>query len=76
MTTPTLVVSCSWCHTSVERAKNSRVAGVHAPTWCQTCRHRADVARVDCDCVRCQLAKAAGGEAQHLSTSPASLAEL
>jgi hypothetical protein len=40
------VVSCSWCHTSVEVAKTG-------PTWCPTCWHRADVARVDCDCPKC-----------------------
>ena len=49
------VASCSWCHTGVELH-----ATVH--TYCPTCRHRPDVARVDCTCVRCQLAKGTGGQ--------------
>ncbi len=38
-------VSCSWCHELVV---------LHdCPQYCPTCRHRADVARVDCDCPTC-----------------------
>lgn len=45
-----IVVSCSWCHEIVELATT-----LHAPTWCPTCGHQADVARADCTCVLCQL---------------------
>lgn len=41
----TIVVSCSWCHESNE----AEMGGV----LCSNCGHRADVARVDCDCGKC-----------------------
>lgn len=36
---------CSWCHETVT---------INGPTLCPTCGHRADVARMDCDCGMCQ----------------------
>jgi NADH pyrophosphatase NudC (nudix superfamily) len=40
-----VLVSCSWCHELVE--VRARIQ------YCPTCGHRADVARVDCDCPKC-----------------------
>jgi predicted amidophosphoribosyltransferase len=40
-----LTVACSWCHTAV------LVTALR--NYCPTCGHRADVARVDCDCPKC-----------------------
>jgi hypothetical protein len=40
-----IIVSCSWCHSSARLFPG--------PAWCLTCGHRADVARVDCDCPKC-----------------------
>jgi predicted amidophosphoribosyltransferase len=39
-----LVVSCSWCHRAVPISDRRQ--------FCPECGHRADVARVDCDCGR------------------------
>jgi len=40
--------SCSWCH------ELNELRG--APTYCWNCRHRADVARMLCDCRACRQA--------------------
>lgn len=40
-----MIVSCSWCH-EAQDLDESRYCGV--------CGHRADRARVDCDCAQCQ----------------------
>lgn len=39
-------VSCSWCH---------EMNWSNQDYWpiCKNCGHRADVARVDCDCISC-----------------------
>lgn len=40
--------TCSWCHT---------LSGAAIPgykVWCNECGHRADVARLDCDCPKCE----------------------
>lgn len=39
--------SCSWCHTI-----NDLIPGRSA--FCVACEHRADVARLDCDCPKCR----------------------
>ena len=39
--------SCSWCH-----EMTPVTPGV--ATLCRCCEHRADVARLDCDCARCR----------------------
>lgn len=44
--------TCSWCH-----AVNVVTAG---PGLCPTCGHRADVARLDCDCGQCKAARSLG----------------
>lgn len=44
------VVCCSWCHTG-----NRVQAGEKA--YCWNCWHRADVARVDCDCSWCEAGR-------------------
>jgi len=44
---PVTGVTCGWCHELV----NVRAGGL--PTYCPRCGHRADVARIDCDCPRC-----------------------
>lgn len=41
-----LSASCSWCHTT-----NTLVPGVR--NLCRRCGHRADLARIDCDCPKC-----------------------
>lgn len=46
-----IIASCSWCHRG-----NDVTAG---RTFCAECGHRADVARIFCDCDRCR----AGGRA-------------
>lgn len=38
-------LTCSWCHTA--NTSDGR------PVICRNCGHRADVARMDCDCTRC-----------------------
>jgi hypothetical protein len=42
-------VSCSWCHTM------NRIG----QPFCAECGHRADVARMDCDCRRCRTGRIA-----------------
>ncbi len=37
--------TCSWCH------EENGVS--NTPVYCTKCGHRADVARIDCDCERC-----------------------
>ncbi len=44
-----IIQSCSWCHEMNEI--------VWVPAYCDTCGHRADVARAECDCHRCQHAR-------------------
>ncbi len=38
-------VTCSWCHT------------LTADRYCPTCGHRADAARLDCDCASCRTGR-------------------
>lgn len=40
------VRSCSWCHEFNEISAES--------TTCWRCGHRADLARIHCDCQQCQ----------------------
>ena len=40
-------MSCSWCH-----EMNTILAA--APTFCEKCEHRGDLARMDCDCAVCR----------------------
>lgn len=49
-----IVVACSWCH-----GLNSQ-NGLDLTPYCIFCGHRADLARVDCDCPKCKPAKAEG----------------
>ena len=51
-----VVQTCSWCHEVVDIT-----AG---PTLCHLCGHRADVARVNCDCHQCRLYPFATAEAE------------
>lgn len=45
---PKMVQSCSWCREGNEvRADGRKV-------FCWSCGHRADVARIDCDCPKCR----------------------
>ena len=39
--------TCSWCHST--NAETER--------WCQSCRHEAHAARLDCTCPRCSRAR-------------------
>lgn len=41
--------SCSWCHTTNDITAAARLL----PVFCSTCGHRADVARMQCDCGEC-----------------------
>lgn len=41
-------LSCSWCHTFNEIDRDR-------PTYCKECGHRADLARMRCDCSQCAL---------------------
>lgn len=41
--------TCSWCHELVTLSPG--------PTTCPTCGHRADRARLDCDCPACRRAE-------------------
>lgn len=41
--------SCSWCH-HVNVIRQS-------PTFCADCGHRADVARLSCDCPKCAMGR-------------------
>lgn len=47
MTLRITAVGCNWCHALVD---------VGGPGWpnCPDCQHRADVARMHCDCSSCQ----------------------
>lgn len=44
--TTTTWISCSWCHESNELTGR--------PLFCWSCGHRADVARMYCNCVACR----------------------
>lgn len=46
-----LRVICSWCHTENKVTADA----ANATTSCQFCGHRADVARLECDCQRCSF---------------------
>lgn len=39
-----MILSCSWCHHGQDLAIS---------TFCDVCGHRADRARMDCDCEQC-----------------------
>lgn len=41
-------VTCSWCHAGVVLMPGG------GPTYCPECHHRADVARLHCDCDQCR----------------------
>jgi len=59
-----IIVSCSWCHGSVIATGR---------TICPECGHRADVARVDCDCDGClALNAAATGSVPRAAGTPPS----
>lgn len=55
--------SCSWCHEENSwAAEPGRLTGRFRqppPMLCRNCGHRADVARMDCDCSECSKGKAA-----------------
>lgn len=40
-----MMTSCSWCHTLNDTGRF---------TFCETCGHRADLPRMECDCGQCQ----------------------
>jgi len=44
-----VIRSCSWCH------ELNELRGT--PTYCWSCGHRADVARISCDCPECSRAR-------------------
>lgn len=48
----TVTRTCSWCHAPAAVTPGR-------PAWCDSCGHRADVARLDCDCLRCRGRRAA-----------------
>jgi hypothetical protein len=56
-------VGCSWCHDW---------ATVGAPPWptCGGCGHRADVARMLCDCARCRPLRPIGFEGERFTFAP------
>jgi predicted Zn-ribbon and HTH transcriptional regulator len=43
--------SCSWCRTC-----NAML--LVGPTFCRQCGHRADLPRLDCDCLACRRQRA------------------
>lgn len=47
-------LSCSWCHEMNDISPNI-THGV--AIYCRNCGHRADVARVDCDCRNCKATR-------------------
>jgi len=47
--------SCSWCDELNEMRVAGGDAGDPSPIFCSNCGHRADLARMQCDCSACRI---------------------